>query len=58
MKWITRSKQQRGFFDLGISLIILAIGAGTAAVVTATHDETAVAQSDSAKTELAVPRDE
>ena len=55
MERTTFSKKQRGFFDLGISLIILAIGASTAAVVTSNHDETMVAQSDIAKTEVAVP---
>jgi len=37
--------KQRGFFDMGISLLILAIGGTTAAVVTPDSDEhTQVAQ--------------
>ena len=58
MKRTMSSKKQHGFFDFGISLIILAIGASTAAVVSSNHDETAVAQSDIAKTEISVPYDE
>ena len=56
MKQTINSKKQRGFFDLGISLIILAIGASTAAVVISNQDETAVAKSNTAITEEAVSR--
>ena len=56
MKQTINSKKQHGFFDFGISLIILAIGASTAAVVVSNKDETAVAKSDTVITEEAVPR--
>ena len=58
MKRTMSSKKERGFFDLGISLIILAIGASTAAVVSVNKNETAVAQSDTVITEEAVPHHE
>ncbi len=56
MKRTFGGKKQHGFFDLGISLIILAIGASTAAVVVSNKDDTAVAKSGTAMTEEAVPR--
>ena len=34
----TQMKLQRGFFDLGIALIILAIGGGTSVAVKNMHD--------------------
>jgi len=54
----TPGKKQRGFFDLGISLIILAIGASTAAVKLSNTDETAVAQNETAITGQVVPHSE
>jgi len=45
MKKQNGMNKQRGFFDMGISLLILAIGGTTAAVVTPDHDaQTQVAQ--------------
>jgi hypothetical protein len=36
--------KQRGFFDLGISLIILAIGSVTTAAVVSNNEETKIAE--------------
>ena len=58
MNQVTRSKKQHGFFDLGISLIILAIGATTTAIVVSNHEKTVVAQNDTANTEVSVSYDE
>jgi len=49
--------KQRGFFDMGISLLILAIGGTTAAVVTPDHDaQTQVAQEQQTISTEAQPR--
>ena len=39
MKKQNTTKKQRGFFDLGISLIVLAIGGGVTAIVTPDDSE-------------------
>ena len=51
----TGIKKQRGFFDLGISLIVLAIGGTTAAVVTPDNDQTAVTQEQQVITTESAP---
>ena len=56
MKTTNQMKTQRGFFDLGISLIILALGGTTAAVVKPGHSETSIAQQPVAITAEAAPR--
>jgi len=49
------TQKQRGFFDLGFSLIILAIAGTTTAVVAADTKETIVAQEQPAVTTVAAP---
>jgi len=44
MKKALKTYKQRGFFDLGISLIILALGATTVAIVDPDGTETRIAQ--------------
>jgi len=57
MKTLNGMKQQRGFFDMGISLIILALGGTTAAVVTPDRDEqTQMAQEQQTISAEAAPR--
>jgi hypothetical protein len=47
--------KQRGFFDMGISLIILALGGTTAAMVTPQQDQATVAQQQHIVTTEAAP---
>ena len=51
-------QKQRGFFDLGISLIILAVAGITTAAVVPDTDETAVAQEQPIVTTAAEPHQE
>ena len=49
------TKKQRGFFDLGLSLIILAVAGITTATVVSTTKETTVAQEQPAVTSEVAP---
>ena len=57
MNKLTNTPKQRGFFDLGISLVILLLGATTVAVTAPESTETSVAQVQTSMTQETTARE-